>query len=160
MQDLIEDYVSDLNRLREEFHNELAATAAELSKALEHYAQRNDAALASFLEKASARGMELEVSAAARLSQFRGLPTDDSLPKVNDAPPPPGNEGSDAARIATAAQRAIEYGLDVESNREREPQPAPLDEPLEAAGRSMHFMSPPASGGENAPGADAAKGDE
>ncbi|HKN27703.1 MAG TPA: hypothetical protein VJY34_07400 [Roseiarcus sp.] len=160
MQDLVQDYVTDLNRLREEFHNELAAIAAELSKALAHYAQRNDAALASFMEKASARGMELEISAAARLSQFRGLPAEDSPPEVNDRPPPPSNVGSDAARIATAAQRAIGYGLDVESNRDREPEPAPLDEPVDAGGRLIDFMSPPASAGKRQPDEVAAKDDE
>ncbi len=119
MQDLVQDDVSDLNRLREELHNELAATAAELSKALEHCAQRNDGALASFMEKAAARGIELEVSAA-----------DDSPPEVSEGPQPSSNKGSDAkgsdaARIATAAQWVIGYGLEVESNDDREPHSAP-----------------------------------
>ena len=78
MQDLIQNYVSDLKKLREAFHDELAATAEELSKAMGVYARRSDAALASFMEKASARGLELEVSATARLSQFCGLPADGS----------------------------------------------------------------------------------
>jgi hypothetical protein len=34
MQDLIQNYVSDLNKLREMFHNELVATSEELSKAM------------------------------------------------------------------------------------------------------------------------------
>ena len=67
MQDLFENYVSDLNKLRDAFHNELSATAEELSKAMDIYAHRSEAALASFMEKVSARGMELEESAAARL---------------------------------------------------------------------------------------------
>ena len=33
MQDLIQNYVSDLKKLRDAFHNELTATAEELSKA-------------------------------------------------------------------------------------------------------------------------------
>ena len=49
MQDLIREYASDLNKLREAFHNELTATADELSNALGVYAQRSEAALASFV---------------------------------------------------------------------------------------------------------------
>ena len=60
MQDLIQNYVSDLHKLREVFHKELEATAEELSKAMALYAKRCDAALASFMEKASARESELE----------------------------------------------------------------------------------------------------
>ena len=73
MQDLMQSYASDLNKLRDAFHNELTATAEELSKAMAFYASRSDAALASFMEKATARGKELE-GAAARLNQFCGLP--------------------------------------------------------------------------------------
>jgi hypothetical protein len=51
MQDLFENYVSELNKLREAFHNELAATSNELSKAMDMYARRGEAALASFMEK-------------------------------------------------------------------------------------------------------------
>src|SRR5580704_19682389 len=72
MQDLIQNYVNDLNKLRDAFHNELTATAEELSKAMGNYAHRSEAALASFMEKVTARGVELEASAAARLNQFRG----------------------------------------------------------------------------------------
>ena len=50
MQDLIQNYVSDLHKLLEVFHKELEATAEELSKAMAHYAKRCDAALASFME--------------------------------------------------------------------------------------------------------------
>jgi hypothetical protein len=42
----------------------LTATAEELSKAMAFYASRSDAALASFMEKATARGEELEAAAA------------------------------------------------------------------------------------------------
>ena len=34
MQDLMQAYASDLNKLRDAFHNELTATAEELSKAM------------------------------------------------------------------------------------------------------------------------------
>ena len=34
MQDLMQSYASDLNKLRDAFHNELTATAEELSKAI------------------------------------------------------------------------------------------------------------------------------
>ena len=86
MQDLFENYVSDLNKLRDAFHNELTTTAEELSKAMGIYAHRSEAALASFMEKVSARGVELEASAAARLNQFRGLPANGGLPDVDDGP--------------------------------------------------------------------------
>ena len=52
MQDLIQNYVSDLHKLREVFHKELEATAEELSKAMALYAKRCDAALESFMERA------------------------------------------------------------------------------------------------------------
>ena len=79
MYDLFQNYVSDLNKLRDAFHNELTATAEELSKAMAFYASRSDAALASFMEKATARGEELEAAAAVRLNQFRGLPANADL---------------------------------------------------------------------------------
>ena len=71
MQDLFRNYVDDLIKFREAFHEELAATAAELSKAMGDYSQRSEAALTSFMEKVSARGEALEAAAAARLDQFR-----------------------------------------------------------------------------------------
>ncbi len=49
MQDLFQNYVRDLNKLREAFHNELSATAEELSKAMDNYAHLSEAALASFM---------------------------------------------------------------------------------------------------------------
>ena len=53
------NYVSDLNKLRDAFHNELTATAEELSKAMAFFTLvAVDAALASFMEKATARGEE------------------------------------------------------------------------------------------------------
>jgi hypothetical protein len=52
MQDLFQNYMDDLNKLRETFHSELAATAEELTKAMALYAGRSEAALASFMEKA------------------------------------------------------------------------------------------------------------
>ena len=60
MQDLFQNYVSDLNKLRDAFHSELAATAEDLSKAMGLYASRSEAALVSFMEKVSTRGVELE----------------------------------------------------------------------------------------------------
>ena len=87
MQDLMQGYASDLNKLRDAFHNELTATAEELSKAMAFYASRSDAALASFMEKATARGKDLEGAAAARLNQFCGLPANGAQPNVDDEPP-------------------------------------------------------------------------
>jgi hypothetical protein len=51
MQDLFQNYVIDLNKLRAAFHDELVATARDLSKAMEIYAQRSEAALASLMDK-------------------------------------------------------------------------------------------------------------
>jgi hypothetical protein len=45
MQDLFESYVSDLNKLRDAFHDELTATAKELTEALGKYASRSETAL-------------------------------------------------------------------------------------------------------------------
>ena len=123
MEDLIQDYASDLRKLRNVFHKEFTATADELSKAMGVYAHRSEAALASFMEKVSARGIELEASAAARLNQFRGLPTNGGLPNVNDGPLAHTPTDADRARIAAAAERAVADGLQVESDEDRKPQP-------------------------------------
>jgi hypothetical protein len=123
MQDLFENYVNDLNKLRDAFHNELTATAEELTKAMGNYAHRGEAALASFMEKVSARGMELETAAAARLNQFRGLPANGGLPDVNDGPLVHTPTDAERERIATAAERAIADGLNVETDGDRKPQP-------------------------------------
>ncbi len=66
MQDLFQNYVDDVSKLRDAFHEELAAQGQELSKAMDIYAQRSEAALASIMEKVSARGVEVEAAAAAR----------------------------------------------------------------------------------------------
>ena len=120
MQDLIQDYASDLKKLRDVFHEELTATADELSKAMGIYAHRSEAALASFMEKASARGLELEVSATARLNQFCG---NGSLPGVDDIPLTLTPTNADVLRIAAAAEQAVADGLNVESDSHK-PQPA------------------------------------
>jgi hypothetical protein len=62
----IQNYVSDLNKLRETFHAELVAHATELSKALDDYSWQVQAALASFMENVATRGVELEAAAAAK----------------------------------------------------------------------------------------------
>ena len=129
MQDLIQNYVGDLHKLREVFHKELEATAEELSKAMALYAKRCDAALASFMEKASARESELESSAAARLNQFCGLPTNGGLTDVENRPLAQTLTHSDAGRIAASAERAVAdslhvESLHVESARDPKPQPA------------------------------------
>jgi hypothetical protein len=121
MQDLFENYVSDLNKLRDAFHNELTATAEELTKAMGNYAHRSEAALASFMEKVSARGVDLEASAAARLNQFRGLPANGGLPDVDDGPLADTPTGADRVRIVAAAERAVADGLNVESDGDRKP---------------------------------------
>ena len=116
MQDLIQDYASDLKKLHQAFNKELSATADELSKAMGVYAHRSEAALTSFMEKVSARGTELEASAAARLNQFRG-----GLPNVNDGPLADTPTDADRARIVAAAERAVADGLQVESDGDRKP---------------------------------------
>jgi hypothetical protein len=121
MQDLFENYVSDLNKLRDAFHNELTATAEELTKAMGNYAHRSEAALASFMEKVAARGVELEASAAARLNQFRGLPASGGLPDVDDGPLAGTPTNADRVRIVAAAERAVADGLQVESDGDRKP---------------------------------------
>ncbi len=122
MQDLFQDYVSDLNKLRDAFHDELTTTAEELSKAMGIYARRSEAALASFMEKVSARGVELDAAAAARLNQFRGLPANGGLPDVDDGPLARTPTNADAVRIAAAAERAVTDVLHVESEGDRKPQ--------------------------------------
>src|SRR3984957_2077747 len=123
MQDLIKNYVSDLHKLREVFHQELEATAEELSKAMALYAKRCDAAIASFMEQASARESELESSAAARLSQFCGVPANSGRTDVDSGPPTRTPSYSDAG-IAASAERAVADSLHVESDRDPKPQPA------------------------------------
>jgi hypothetical protein len=122
MQDLIEDYVSNLDKLRDVFHDELTAAAEELSKAMALYARRSEAALASFMEKVSARGVEFEASAAVRLNQFRGLPANGGLPDVDDGPLAHTQTNADSVRIAAVAERAVADGLHVESDEDRKPQ--------------------------------------
>jgi hypothetical protein len=122
MQDLMQGYASDLNKLRDAFHNELTATAEELSKAMALYSSRSDAALASFMEKATARGKELEEAAAARLNQFCGLPANGGQKNADDEPSNTLAHPA-AAKIAAAAERAVADGH-VESDRDRKAQPA------------------------------------
>ena len=141
MQDLIQNYVSDLHKLREVFHKELEATAEELSKAIALYAKRCDAALASFMEKASARESELESSAAARLSQFCGLPANGGLTNVDNGPPTQTPSHSDAG-IAASAERAVADSL--ASDRDRKPQPT-RSMSLVKSGPAASSISPPAA---------------
>ena len=144
MQDLIQNYVSDLHNLREVFHKELEVTAEELSKAMTLYAKRCDAALESFMEKASARESELESSAAARLSQFCGVPANGGRTDVDNGPPaglsialwmrgsrPPRSHGT---RIVSHVESCIE--------RDRRPQPARSAELLLNQGRLLQRISP------------------
>jgi hypothetical protein len=124
MQDLFQNYVSDLNKLREAFHSELEATAQELSKAMTLYADRSEAALASFMEKAATRGVELEAAAAVRFNQFRGLPANAGLADIDNGPVARTPTNADKMRIATAAEQAVADGLQVESEGDRKPPPA------------------------------------
>jgi hypothetical protein len=123
MQDLFQKYVEDLDKLREEFDTALIATAKELTAAMGIYAQNSEAALSSFMEKVSARGVELEAAAAARFDQFRGLPANNGLPKVGEGQPSQTPANEDQLRIDTAAERAVAEGLHVEKDGERKPWP-------------------------------------
>src|SRR5271166_3202821 len=124
MQDLVQNYVSDLKKLRDAFHNELTATADELSKAMGVYAHRSEAALASFMEKASARGLEFEVSATARLNQFCGLPANGSLPDVDDKALTHTPTNASVFRIVAVAEQAVADDLHIETDSNHKPQPA------------------------------------
>jgi hypothetical protein len=119
MQDLFQDYVSDLNKLRDAFHSELTATAEELSKAMGNYARRSEASLTSFIEKVSARGVELEAAAEARLNQFRGIPRDGGLENADQGPAGSASTNVDRVKIAVAAERAVADGLNVENDGDR-----------------------------------------
>ncbi len=131
MQDLVQSYVSDLRNLRDVFHKELTATAEDLSKALALYAHRSDEALASFMEKASALSLELEVSAAARFSQFCGLPATSGLPDVDERLLTATPTHSEAAKIAAPAERAGGDRLHAESGGDRKPQTVRSNAPAE-----------------------------
>jgi hypothetical protein len=138
MQDLFQNYVDNVNKLRDAFHVELAAQAQELSKAMDIYARRSEAALASIMEKVSALGVEVEAAAAVRLDQFRGLPANGGLSDINDGPLAPTPTNADQVRIAAAAERALADGLYVENDADRKSRP----------GRPMTLVkSEPASAG-------------
>jgi hypothetical protein len=121
MQDLFQNYVDDLIRLRETFHSELSSTSEELTKALAHYAARGEAALASFMEKAAARGEELEAAAAVRYNQFRGLPPSAGVSDVDNALVPRTPTNPDKVRIETAAAQAFAENLPVQSEGDKSP---------------------------------------
>jgi hypothetical protein len=124
MQDLFQNYMDDVNKLRDAFHSELTATAEELTKAMGSYAARSEAALASFMEKVSTRGAELETAAAGRFNQFRGLPANAGLSDIENGPLARTLTNADKLRIATAAQQAVADGLHVESDGDRKAPPA------------------------------------
>jgi hypothetical protein len=121
LQDLFENYVSDLYKLRDAFHGDLTSTAMELSQAMDDYSRRSEAALTSFMEKVATRGAELEAAAAARLDQFRGLPATGGLPNVNDGPLAHAPPNADQVKIATAAERAVADALRVENDEAHKP---------------------------------------
>ena len=70
MQDLFQNYVSDLNKLKDAFHNELTATAEELSKAMGNYAHRSEAALKMLWRKFRLVAWGSKALAAARSISF------------------------------------------------------------------------------------------
>jgi hypothetical protein len=103
------------------------------------YSQRSEAALTSFMEKVSARGVALEAAAAARFDQFRGLPAKGGLPNVGDGPPAQTPTNVDREIIETVAERAVADSLHVESDEDRK---------LRSFARSITLVkSDPAVGG-------------
>ena len=106
MQDLFQNYVNDLSKMREEFHEELRASATELSKAMGDYSRRGEEALASFMAKLAARGDALEAAAAARFNQFRGLPADGVVSEET---------------VTAVAERAVANGLENDGDRKLRP---------------------------------------
>jgi hypothetical protein len=110
MQDLCQNYVDDVKKLREAFHGQLTDEVQELSQAMSVYAQNTEAALSLFMEKVSARSAELRTTAAARLDQFYGLlPAKHSLPNVSHSPLAPAN--ADQARVTATVERALAESL-------------------------------------------------
>ena len=130
MQDLFQNYVDDLNKLRDAFHDELAVQARELSMAMGNYSQRCEAALASFMEKVSVRGVEVEAAAAVRFNQFRGLPVNVTLPNVSDGPLAQAPTNADQETIETVAERAVADSLHVGTD----------DRKLRSSGRSITLV--------------------
>ncbi len=120
MQDLFQNYVSDLLKLRDAFHAELTVQAQELSRAMGNYSRQSEAALATFMEKVSARGAELE-AAAARFDQFRGLPANATPPDVVDGSSGHTPTNADQAKIVATAERAVADSLRVENDGDRRP---------------------------------------
>ena len=96
-----------------------------------NYSQRCEAALASFMEKVSARGVEVEAAAAARFNQFRGLPVNVTLPDVIDGPLAQTPTDAVQETIETVAERAVADSLHVESDGDRK---------LRASGRSITLV--------------------
>ena len=143
MQDLIQNYVSDLHKFREVFHKELEATAEELSKAMALYAKRCDAALESFMEKLRharaslnrQRRQGLVSSAVCRQTAVGRTSITDRLLRTPSH--------SDAG-IAASAERAVADSLHVESDRDRKPQPA-RSMTLVKSGPAASSISPPAA---------------
>jgi hypothetical protein len=128
LQDLFERYVSDVYKLREAFHADLTSTAKQLSQAMDDYSLRSEAALTSLMEEVASRGVELEVAAAARLDQFRGLPATAGLPNLSDkslADTPSADQVKIAAvaerAVGTAADRAVAAKLGVENDETQKP---------------------------------------
>jgi hypothetical protein len=106
MQDLFQNYVNDVSKMREEFHEELRVSATQLSKAMGDYSRRGEEALTSFMAKVAARGDALEAAAAARFNQFRGLPADGVISEET---------------VAAVAERAVANGLENDGDRKLRP---------------------------------------
>ena len=121
MQDLFQNYVDDLNKLRDAFHDELAVQARELSKAMGIYSHRCDGGTGIVHGEGFGSRRGGREAAAARLDQFRGLPENRSLPDVSDGPLAHTPTNADQKIIETVAERAVADGLHVESDADRKP---------------------------------------
>jgi hypothetical protein len=76
------------------------------------------------MEKATARGAELEAAAAVRLNQFRGLPANADLSDADNGRVARTPTNADKLRTLTAAEQAVADVLQVESGGDRKPPPA------------------------------------
>jgi hypothetical protein len=121
MQDLFQNYVDDLRKLREALDSELVGSAKELTKAMGAYVRESETALSSFMEKVAARGAALEAAASARFDRFRGLPENRVQKDDNAVAPEDTLTDADQAKIVAAAERAVANSLQLDSEGDRKP---------------------------------------
>ena len=87
---------------------------------------RSDAALASFMEKATRLVAGARRGGGGGLNQFCGLPANGAQPNVDDERPKTLADSA-APTIAASGERAVADGLHVESDRDQQPAARALD---------------------------------